>query len=79
MATYVLLKSQTSRVIWSYHPDDPSNPTGQFPLHTRQGTKSLNFLGGLQNKRSVPSDSANFTVRNDQVCTHSMNDKCAWS
>lgn len=69
----MLTQSQTSRIIWSYYPSDPLNPTGIFPMHTRQGNKSLNLLGGLQTERSVPSDSANFTVRNNKACNFKTN------
>ena len=53
---------QTHRIIWSYHPEDPTDPTGRFLMHTRQGNKSLNLLGGLQRQRTIPSDSDTFIV-----------------
>ena len=61
------IQSQTLSTIWSYNPNDPSDLNARFPVHTQKGNKSLNLLGGLQNERSVPSDSDSFLIRNNQV------------
>ena len=59
--------SETVQIIWSYHPSDPSNSTGDFPQHTNQGSRSLNLIGRLETERSVPSDAAIFTIRNNNA------------
>ena len=52
-------------MLWSYHSSDPIN--GNVLRHQHKGSKSINLLGGLENVRSVPSDSKSFFVRNHNV------------
>ena len=59
--------AETARIIWSYDPSDPSNPTDDLPMPTNRGSRSLNLVGRLQNERSVPPDAATFTIRNNNA------------
>ena len=66
LLTY-LTQADTSRVIWSYHSNDPDDPIASFSRHQFQGTRSINFLSGTRTPRTVPSDSNSFTIRNSNV------------
>ena len=62
------MQASTSRVVWSYHTNDPTDPSGSDAMrHIHQGSQSVNFLGGTT---SVDRDSLegesflDFTVTN---------------
>ena len=66
--SYKYLQAATAHVVWSYHTNDPTNPSGSDAVqHVHQGSQSVNFLGGTT---SVDRDSLegesflDFTVTN---------------
>lgn len=54
----------TSRVIWSYNPNDPQNDSpSALQQHTMMGWRSVNLLnGGDGAKVPLPADVQEFTV-----------------
>lgn len=64
-------QDDTVRVIYSYHPSDPTSPTS-LPWHgaSRRGTKSLMLLSGPGDVHiDLPADTKTFEFRNNNVST----------
>lgn len=62
------MQADTSRVIWSFSETlDPQELSQTSKGHSRQGSMSLNLLGGLNNPPPDPSDVASFDVTVNNV------------
>lgn len=64
----VSLQTGTSRVVWSFKEEDPSNGVdGTFTRHDQWGSTSVNLLGGLRNATVDPPGTQSFTFSVNQV------------
>ena len=54
-------------MIWSYRTSDPTNVNSIGYHNGDRGSASVNLLGGLEETRTIPSDSKSFIVRNKNV------------
>ena len=54
-------------MIWSYRTSDPTNVNSIGYHDGDRGSASVNLLGGLEETRTIPSDSKSFIVRNKNV------------
>ena len=61
-----LIQADTARVIWSFHPSDPTS-SGMLSMHTKQGSVSLNLLGGLPSSTPDPDDLMTYDVLVDDT------------
>ena len=61
------VQADTSRVVWAYHSLDPVSVTSLGSLrHQRQGSISLNLLGG-SNEDRVVNNIDSFVIANENV------------
>ena len=64
MRIFHTMQADTSRVVRSWHSEDPASPDSVMQ-HEYKGSMSINLLGGLGNPRSQPSDSDSFIIANN--------------
>ncbi|XP_067660203.1 DBH-like monooxygenase protein 1 homolog [Haliotis asinina] len=63
-----VIKDGTTRVIFSYHPDDPIHETGlTYHGHGRRGSKSLLLLDLNPTVKELPADTKHFDMKNQEV------------
>ena len=57
------MQADTSRVVWSFQANDPTDPLGNTAMfHDHMGVSSLNLLGGLTNAPADPNDVQSFDI-----------------
>ncbi|XP_019849476.1 PREDICTED: DBH-like monooxygenase protein 1 homolog [Amphimedon queenslandica] len=71
------IASGTTRVLWSWHQNDPNN-NRDFQRHSVMGSTSLSLLGGLPTPRSVPRDSTSEAFLANNVTIPSHKDTTYW-
>lgn len=85
MQVYQISQPETSRVLWSWHTEDPLGPD-RIGEHEFKGSSSLNLLTGGIKKRKDPPNAQNYTIRVENVsfdreymqykCTYTLNTIC---
>ncbi len=61
--TKLFVQVGTTRIIWSFSNNDPSDPLGETAVaHNYQGSVSINLLGGLASPPSEPADLQSFDL-----------------
>ncbi|XP_020615016.1 DBH-like monooxygenase protein 1 isoform X2 [Orbicella faveolata] len=73
------IEAGTTKVIYAYHPDDPSSED-EIPMHSPQnrGARSLMLLNSLEKVPTLPSDTETFVLRHNRtvVSTSRTTYKC---
>ena len=60
------VQADTARIVWSYHSEDPSDPSN-IDRHEKKGSASLNLLGGLNTVEKDREGSQSFLIANENV------------
>ena len=62
------LQAGTTKVIYAYHPDDPSSENS-IPAHALEsrGSRSLLLLNSLEKIPTLPNDTETFEILHDKV------------
>ena len=66
-AVYNISQEGTVRLIWAYHPEDPS-PSGKISYHaTQRGVRSVSLVNHQPKQPVIPADSINIDLLHDKV------------